>query len=82
MYDHTFSKLANHQIRHQATNKVGCQPGDCIWPLQSSSGVCVGMYGLIYSLYHPQGVGRGRKMCWGVLAGETAKQTVTSKDIW
>ena len=28
-----FSKLANHQIRHQARHKVGCQPGDCIWPL-------------------------------------------------
>ena len=43
MYDHTFSKLANHQIRHQATHvhKVGCQAGHlnlpqgfvwlCIW---------------------------------------------------
>ena len=48
MYDHTFSRLANHQIRIQAVNKVGCQPGDCIWSLQSSSGVCVGMYGLTY----------------------------------
>ena len=28
MYDHNFSTLANHQIRHQATHKVGCQPGD------------------------------------------------------
>ena len=28
-----FSKLANHQIKHQATHKVGCQPGDCRWPL-------------------------------------------------
>ena len=33
MYEHTLSKLANHQIRHQATFKVGCQPGDCIWSL-------------------------------------------------
>ena len=33
MYDHAFSKLANHQIRHKATQKVGCQPGDCIWSL-------------------------------------------------
>ena len=33
MYDHTFSKLAKHQIRHQATHTVGCQPGDCIWSL-------------------------------------------------
>ena len=24
------SKLVNHQIRHQATYKVGCQPDDCI----------------------------------------------------
>ena len=35
--------------------KVGCQPGDCIWSLQFSSGVCVGIYGITYSLYHPQG---------------------------
>ena len=28
MYDHNISKLANHQTRHQATNKVGCLPGD------------------------------------------------------
>ena len=49
-----FSKLANHQIRHQTTHKVGCPPGDCIWSLQSSSGVCVGMHGLMYSLYHPR----------------------------
>ena len=55
MYDHAFSKLANHQIRHQAAYKVGCQPGDCAWSLYSSSGVCVDMYGLTYSLYHPQG---------------------------
>ena len=25
MYDRTFSKLANHQIRHQATHKVSGQ---------------------------------------------------------
>ena len=42
MYGHTFSKLAYHQLKHQATHKVGCQPGS------SSSGVCVGMYGLAY----------------------------------
>ena len=28
MYDHTFYKLANQQIRHQAPHKVGSQPGD------------------------------------------------------
>ena len=53
MFDHTFSELANQQIKHQGTHEVGCQPGDCIWSLQSSSGVSVGIYGLTYSLYHP-----------------------------
>ena len=28
MYDQTFYKLANQQIRHRATHKVDCQPGD------------------------------------------------------
>ena len=28
-----FSMLANHQVKHQATQKVGCQPSDCRWPL-------------------------------------------------
>ena len=49
-----FSKLANHQIRHQAKGKMDCQTGDCWWSLWSSSVVCVAMYWLIYSLYHPQ----------------------------
>ena len=40
MYDFTFSKLANHQIRHKATHKAGCQPGDCIWSLVFLIGVC------------------------------------------
>ena len=26
-----FSKVGNHQIRHHAAHKAGCQPGDCIW---------------------------------------------------
>ena len=30
-----FSKLANHQIRHQATYKVVSHPGGCIWSLLS-----------------------------------------------
>ena len=55
MCDHTFSELANYQLRHLATHKVGCQSGDCIWSLRFSSGVCVGTYGLTYSLYHPRG---------------------------
>ena len=45
-----FSKLANRHLRHQAIQKIGCQPGDCIWLHR----VCVGMYGLTHSLYHPQ----------------------------
>ena len=28
-----FSMLANHQSRHQATSKTGCQPSDCRWRL-------------------------------------------------
>ena len=30
-------------------------PRDCICPLECSSGVCVGMYGCKYSLYHHRG---------------------------
>ena len=54
---HAFSKLANHQIRHQDSHKVGCQPGDCAGSFYSSSRVCVRMYmyGSTYSLYHPRG---------------------------
>ena len=45
MYDHAFSKFANHQIRDQATHKVGCQHGDCLWSLMLLRGfmwVCMG----------------------------------------
>ena len=52
-----YSKLANHQIRHQATHKVGYLPGDCIRSFWPSSVVCVGVYGLTYSLYRPKGKG-------------------------
>ena len=45
-----FSVLANHQTRYQGTRKVGCQSGVCRLPLNSSSDVCVGIYGLTYSL--------------------------------
>ena len=51
MYDHTYTC----QIRHQATHKMGCQPGVCMWSLQYSSGVQVGIYGLTYSLMTPEG---------------------------
>ena len=56
MYDHTLSKLANHQIRHQATHKVGCQLGDFIWSFQSSLGVYMGMYGKHIHFIIPRGV--------------------------
>ena len=42
-----FSKLANHPLGHQATRKVGCQPGDCRWPLNLPQGfvwVCMDEY--------------------------------------
>ena len=58
-HNHTFSMLANRQIRHLATSKVGYQPDDCGWWLKSSSGVCVRIacaHGLTYSLYHPEGI--------------------------
>ena len=32
------SMLANHQTRHQAACKLGCQPGDCSWPLDHFHG--------------------------------------------
>ena len=35
-----FSILANHLIRHQATHKVGCQPGDDRWSLNLPLGLC------------------------------------------
>ena len=41
MYDHTFSNLTNNQISHQATHKVGRQPGDCIWPFNLPQGLIV-----------------------------------------
>ena len=60
MYDHTFFLTCNCQIRYQATHKMGCQPGVCIWSLQYSSEVWVGIYGLTYSLMTPEGTsGRG-----------------------
>ena len=49
--------LANHQSRHKAASKMGCQPGDSSWIglLWYTSGVCVVIYRLSYSLYHPWG---------------------------
>ena len=76
--------LTNHQIRHQAAHKVDCQPGDCIWSLQSSSWICVGIYGLTYSLYHPRGEGELGTI--GVDQGKTINTTwcllSLSLDIW
>ena len=46
MHDHTLSQLANQQVRHQATHKLRCQPGDCIYgPFSISKGlvwICMG----------------------------------------
>ena len=33
VWPYSFSVLANHQIRRQATHKVGRQPSDCRFPL-------------------------------------------------
>ena len=48
MYDHTFYKLPNQQIRHQATHKVGCQPEDFAYGHvnlpQGFVWVCMGQY--------------------------------------
>ena len=67
LYELVFPKLANHQIRHQATCQVGCQPGDCINASghsilpQAFMWVCMGLhtqgrYGFTYSLYRPRGL--------------------------
>ena len=46
-----FSKLAKKQIRQQASHKVVCQPGDCLW---SHFNLPQGFVWVnIYSLYHP-----------------------------
>ena len=45
-----------YQSRHQATSKMGRQPGDCRWPPLSSSGKCVCMYKSTYSLITPEGI--------------------------
>ena len=45
MYDHTFSELANQTV------SLAIEHGH-----KSSSAICVGMYELTYSLYHPRGV--------------------------
>ena len=42
MYGHAFSKLAIHQIRHEATHKVNCKPGGCIWSRIFLSCLCGG----------------------------------------
>ena len=43
-----FSKLVNHhQLRHQATHKVDCQPGDCIWSLEFSLGFVWYIWGYV-----------------------------------
>ena len=63
-----FSVLANHQVRHQATHNVGCQPGDCRGPVNLPQGfvwTCI-MYELTYSLYHTCGRAP-KKVPWGYM---------------
>ena len=45
MYGPTFFFACNHQSRHLATHKVGCQPGDYRWLWDIFLRVCVGMHG-------------------------------------
>ena len=45
---YTTSNSSNSQITRSVTRShMRCQPGDCRWSSQSSSGVCVNTYGLI-----------------------------------
>ena len=49
-----FSMFANHQIIHQATHNVDCQPGVCRWPVHLPQGfvrVCVGEHTHFISLH-------------------------------
>ena len=39
MHDHTFSMLANHLIRHQATCNKGGQPSDYRWYVNLPQGM-------------------------------------------
>ena len=42
-----FLTLANQQIRYGTTRKVGCQPGDCKWPISLPLGfvwACMGKH--------------------------------------
>ena len=65
---------------------MGCQPCDCIWSLQFSSGVCVGIYWITYSLYHPGGTHPDVlfeivNLCWvlGELLWRTARTRFSSQ---
>ena len=54
IHNYTLSLLANHLGTHQTFNKMDSQPCDCRWSLESSSGVCVSMYGLTVTLSPPR----------------------------
>ena len=59
MYDRTPPNLKNHQIRHQATHKVGCQSGDYIINLHMVTliflmGLCGYVWGNILTLSPPR----------------------------
>ena len=55
MYDHIFSKLAHHQIRHEATHKVACRPVIAYGHFNLPQGVKWVCMGLTYPLYYPEG---------------------------
>ena len=58
---------------------MGCHPGVCIWSLQYSSGVRVGIYGLTYSPMTSEGTVGGDGGCRvGVWSGVVQLQ---SRDI-
>ena len=48
----TLLQIADHLIRHQAVKLSVC---DCKWPFHLPKGLCIGMFGLTYSLYTPEG---------------------------
>ena len=76
------SLLANHQNRHQATHKVG----SLLMATLSSTGVCVDMHGLTYSLYpiphptpHPKGRDQIEGMLSSLLANHQSRHQATHK---
>ena len=55
MHDHMLFSVYLSPSRTSGLEKLDSQPGNCRWPLYSSSGVCVWPYmgQSVYSPYHP-----------------------------